>query len=141
MDDISASIKDYALTIDTTLDEDDELLNFVVESVIDRALIYTNRYQLVEDYEDDNDNTSPIPTQMERVLADVVVRTYKTMVERNTADNNAIKSIKDNGQEVAYSDQMKSYLNGSRDTDIFAGAEEILKRFRIPDIIEHTKQF
>ncbi len=141
MDEISTSIKDYALTIDTTLDEDDELLDFVVESVIDRALIYTNRYQLVEDYEEDNTNTSPIPTQLERVLAEVVIRTYRTIAERNEADNYAVKSIKDNGQEVTYSDQLKSYLNGSRDTDIFVGAEETLKRFRLPDIIEHTKQF
>lgn len=152
MDEITSSIKDYALIIDTTLDASDDLLDFVVDSVIDRALIYTNRYQLVEGYEEalaeleedeelDSTVDVPIPTPMERVLADVVVRTYRTMVERNTAETNAISSMSDNGQSVAYSDQLKSYLNGASDTDIFAGATEMLKRYRLPDVIEHTKYF
>src|SRR5690606_408527 len=94
MDDIIEEIKDYALVIDSTL-TDDDFLEFVVASVVDRFLIYTNRQQLVAQYEEDladyeadddiwEDYSFPVPEVVKRVLASVVTGVYKNF--GNTED-------------------------------------------------------
>ena len=96
MDDITTRIKEYVLIINSTL-VDDDFLDFVIESVIDKFLAYTNREQLIVRYEDDlinhppvgyeepedtfwdNYESYPIPPRLERTLAQVVCGLYKTI--------------------------------------------------------------
>ena len=50
MDEVVERIKGYALVIDPGM-PDNEVLDQIVMEVVDRVLIYTNRYQLVSGYE------------------------------------------------------------------------------------------
>lgn len=154
MDDIIRRIKDYLLTINPEL-IDDEFLDFVIKEVVDRALLYMNRQQLVAGYERflegkyysgdyyvDVTGTDqpilPIPTELERGLARVVSLSYKTVLDNVKNDTTAIKSIQDNGQSVTYGDSVVNYLSSKEDADIFSSIKVLLDKFRIPTIVENT---
>lgn len=153
MDDIISRITAYAEALFPALaDEEDAFISFVVGMVIDKALIYTNRNQLVEDYEEDlveyaNDENYwkgydeyPIPSQLERPLAMVVVQMYRTVKAQNDATNKEVKSVSDNGQSVTFGDAMVNYLNSTKDAEVFAGISSMLDQFVIPTIVEnHTR--
>jgi hypothetical protein len=119
--------------------------------VIDRFLAYTNRQQLVAGYERfltgdyyDSDYVVdvtgerlpilPVPVELERTLARVVVSSYKG-IKGLLADNKGIKSISDNGQSISYGDYIESYFNSKEDDDIFGSAKTIIDRYRIPTIV------
>ena len=144
MDAIIARIKEIALIINSEL-KDDSFLDYVVGSVVDRALIYTNRIQLIHSYEwhlehpedeelDHEHVAVPIPAQLERVLAQVVVELHKSIQTRSTATTGAVKSISDNGQSISYSDNMASFLASSGDAEIFSGSLELLNKFRLANV-------
>lgn len=145
MEEIISKIKAYAIALNPELEED-ALLDFTIGSVVDRALIYTNRQQLVERYEmgDDDDQdgrhhrtpTCPIPAELHRALAMTAVGLHKTMATQMTATNNAVRSVQDNGQAVTYSDAMAHYLASADDASVFTGTIELLKRFRLPSVHE-----
>lgn len=154
MDDIIRRIKDYLLTINPEL-IDDEFLDFVIKEVVDRALLYMNRQQLVAGYERflegkyypgdyyvDVTGTDqpilPIPTELERGLARVVSLSYKTVLDNVKNDTTAIKSIQDNGQSITYGDSVVNYLSSKEDADIFSSIKVLLDKFRIPTIVENT---
>lgn len=154
MDDIIRRIKDYLLIINPEL-IDDEFLDFVIKEVVDRALLYMNRQQLVAGYERflegkyypgdyyvDVTGTDqpilPIPTELERGLARVVSLSYKTVLDNVKNDTTAIKSIQDNGQSVTYGDSVVNYLSSKEDADIFSSIKVLLDKFRIPTIVENT---
>jgi len=148
MEDTIEKIKEYVLIIDPTLEGENDLLDYVIADVVDRALIYTNRQQLVEQYEEDltdydadDDFWSgyhyPIPKEIERALASVVVQSYKTIGAKKDATGNTIKSISDNGQSITYGDQVASYLASSGDSEIFSGTSVLLDKFRIPNVVEN----
>lgn len=137
------AIKDYVLLLDSTI-EDNDLLDFVIDSVVERALIYMNRLQL--DGEEDSsyywnvdDVPELLPVALERVLAGTVVGAYRntSIIGSNTKE---IASISDNGQTVHYSDKMADYLNGG-DADIFSSTLQMLQRYRLPTIIADTSRF
>lgn len=146
MDNVINEIKEYALVIDNGL-EDNEYLTFVVQSIVDRFLIYTNRQQLVaqyekdlEEYDEDNDIWEdyeyPVPDVIKRVLASVVSGIYKSL--RNTEDF-VVTSASDNGQSVNFGTELTNYLSSSSDAKVFSGVIELLNKFRIPTTYEDTE--
>jgi hypothetical protein len=145
MDETLERIKDYVLIIDGSL-TDDDYLDYVIGDVVDRALIYTNRIQLIDSFEEDlededvdeEDYQYPIPVQLERPLASVVAGVYKTIKDNSEATSGAITGVKDNGQEVNYSNELASYLSSRSDVEIFSGVRELLNKFRIPTVVENT---
>jgi len=153
MDALAARIKEIVLTIYpailTELDISDEYLDFMIQEVIDRALVYMNRDQLVYQYELDlenmpQDNTAydefwakyayPIPSRLEKVLAHVVIGTVRTVQENLTADSKEVKSMKDHGQSVTFKDHFTSFLQSSSESEIFSGSVELLDRYFLPTI-------
>lgn len=149
MDAVIARIKAYTLVINPDL-EDNDFLDFVVNDIIDRALVYMNRDQLVDqyiedltDYPDLTDDfwkgySYPIPPRVERSLASVVVGAYKTVSERNSNTTGAISSVSDNGQSVSYRNEVANYLSSSDDAEVFSGTLRLLRRYVLPTIIRDT---
>jgi hypothetical protein len=137
------NIKEYALIINPSL-EDNDLLDFVIDSVVERALIFMNRLQLddedVTDYYSDSEDVPPIlPAELERTLAQVVVGAYRNVTASATAGRE-VTSLSDNGQSISYSERMSSYLAGD-ETDIFSSSLDMLKKYRLPTIIENKSIF
>lgn len=135
------TIKGYVAILDSTIEEGD-LLDFVVDSVIDRALIFMNRLQLDDEdvtdfYYTEADAPAILPAELERVLAQVVVSAYRNsaLVGTNTKE---ITSISDNGQTVHYSDKMADFLNSS-DSEVFSNSLKTLERYRLPTIVADTR--
>ena len=140
MEDIKERIKDYVIVLDPEI-TDDELVDFMVEEVVDRFLVYTNRYQLVDQYEEDledetveeEDYEVPVPIEIERVLARAVSKAYRT----STSDiDREITSLEDNGQKVVYG-RLTSYFS-EPDDEVFSGYLSLLDKFRIPTIIDES---
>jgi hypothetical protein len=145
------------------LEDDDELLDLLVREAVDRTLSYTNRTQLIRDweeavdlygYEPDEENNEeynrevfdydggyfngevpcPIPVMLRKGLARLVVQLYKTVTENISNSSPAISSISDNGQSVSYSNNVQSYLAGKEDTDFFSGMTGLLNKFRMATV-------
>lgn len=137
MDAQKVNIKEYALIINPLL-TDDDLLDFVIDSVVERALIFMNRLQLDDEditdfYSDENDVPAILPSELERTLAQVVVGAYRTALGSNT-NGKEVASMSDNGQSVSYGEKMMSLLNGD-EAEIFSNSIEMLKKYRIPSVI------
>lgn len=153
MDDIIAKIKEYVLVLNEDIDNDD-FLDFIVNEVVDRALVYMNRDGLVYQYEQDltdfpntdstwgefwaNYKNYPIPPRLERPLAGVVVSVYKTAQSRNEGQKD-IASMSDNGQSISYRETITNYLHSSDDASIFAGVADLLSRYRLAKVLGGTK--
>lgn len=136
MEEIIAKIKGYALVIDPSLSEE-TLLDYTIGEIVDRALVYTNRGQLVADYEEGNIDEVPIPVELERPLAKVVAMSIRAMRD-NPEGGVQVKSISDNGQSITYGDSPASYLSSQGDADIFSSIKAVVDKFRIPIIVENT---
>lgn len=137
MDAQKVNIKEYALIINPLL-VDDDLLDFVIDSVVERALIFMNRLQLDDEdvtdfYSDEEDVPAILPSELERTLAQVVVGAYRTALGSNT-NGKEVTSMSDNGQSVSYGEKMMSLLNGD-EAEIFSNSIEMLKKYRIPSVI------
>lgn len=154
MDEIRERIKEYVLIINPEL-KDDAYLDFIVADAVDRALIYTNRMQLVDGYErflneeyftgncirnrdGEYEPVLPIPTELERPLATIVNGVYRTVQENLTATQGAVTQVTDNGQSISYGNELASFIPSKSDAEIFSGTEELLAKFRIPTIVETT---
>lgn len=150
MDEVIGKIKEYVIALCPELEEDSNI-DFIISDVIDRFLAYTNRQQLVAGYERfltgdyyDSDYIVdvtgerlpilPVPVELERTLARVVVSSFKG-IKGLLADSKGIKSISDNGQSISYGDYIESYFNSKEDDDIFGSAKTIIDRYRIPTIV------
>jgi len=155
MEEIATRIKGYVLvlfpTILADLEISDAQLDFLVQDVIDRALTYMNRDQLVYQYGLDlvrypntnevynrywADYDYPIPPRIERVLAKTVVGVAKNVISSNTASTGAITSLEDNGQKVTYSDKITNFLSSSSDAEVFSGTLEMLKGYILPTVVK-----
>lgn len=146
MDDIKERILEYVLTIDPTLDDDelDDLVAYTLDEVVDRVLAYTNRYQLVDQYEldledetlDEDDYVLPIPVELERVIARTVVNAYKSYEAAGTNEQ-GVSSMTDNGQSVTYKGVL-SYMS-QPDDEVFKGSIALLNKFRLPSVIENSR--
>jgi len=157
MDAIIAGIKEIALRMKPALVQDD-MLDVIVESVVNRAVIFMNRKQLKKSYEAAvtadaahepiydwkgclvtlDEIPSPIPEELWYVLGSTVIQAYKTAGALNDAETGFLQYISDNGQEQRYADKVMSFLTSSNDTDIFAGSTELLRQYILPTVIENT---
>lgn len=166
MDDIATRIQEYVLTIYpeilTALDIDEDYLTFMVGEVIDRVLVFTNRDQLVRQYEEDvedypitdkTDRTEkyyyiwrdydsyPIPPRLEKVVAKVVIGATRTVQTQLTADAKEVQSLSDHGQSVTFKDKMTDFLNSSSESEVFSGSLELLERYLLPTVIKNGNTY
>lgn len=162
MDAIIAGVKVKVLelypNILTDLSITDEQLDIIIENVIDRALVFTNRDQLIYRFETDladwpmnvvaNEefwalyNYYPIPPRLYGVLAKVVYESVRTINTQKLEDNKEVKSVTDGQQSVTFGTEMSSFFSSSDDAEIFAGSLSLLKRYILPTIVgEDTRIF
>lgn len=100
---------------------DDDLLQFVVEDVVDRVSLYL-RY----DEEDEFD------ARLVRVVAKVASSIFKEA--SNNVDSSevdvSIKSMSDNGQSITFGDATRNYLASVEDGELFSGFTKLLQPYR-----------
>ena len=118
-----ARIKDYVEVISDITVEGNGLLDFVIAEVVDRTLLYLNDIA--------------IDVRIERVVARVVVSTYKQTdnTKTNTGADLAISSVSDNGQSVSYKNEVTNYLSTAEDGELFSGFAKLLASYRRPHVI------
>jgi hypothetical protein len=153
MDDVIARIKGYVETLypdilsETGITE--AQLTYYITDVVDRALVYMNRDQLVvqyeedvEDYDTDDDIWDyydyPIPPRLERTLANVVVGVVRTLVKRLASDTQEVTKIKDQGQEVTFGESLSNYLTSSNDSEVFTGSLTLLDKYTLGKVLGDT---
>jgi len=66
----------------------------------------------------------------------IVVQVYRTFDDN--LEGKDVKSIKDQGQSITFSDEVQSYLSDKSDTEIFMSIKSMLDKFRVPTIVETT---
>lgn len=127
MDNLNAKIKEYLKILNDNFDVIDQnnvgLIDFVIDEVKDRLMLYLG--------------SDEIPTQLERILANVVntglTRCLKTIekTKEGTADvDRAITSISDNGQSISYANEVTRYFTTVNDEELFTGVTALLNRYR-----------
>lgn len=138
-----ANIKNYVLVINPDI-VDDDVLDYVIDSVVERALIFMNRLQLdnedVTDFYTDTETVPAVlPAELERTLAETVTGALRT-INANPTAGVAATQVQDNGQSVTFSDKIGNYFHGN-DADIFSSSLGILSKYRLPKIIGTTRRF
>ncbi len=109
-------IEEYARILNHDI-TDDDLLDFVINEVIDRTLLYLNDTTLEE--------------RLERVVARVVAGVFAQSAASTSGEvEHEISSISDNGQTISYSDRVKTYLISADDTELFGGFSKLLAPYR-----------
>jgi hypothetical protein len=153
MDDVIARIEGYVKTLypdiltETGISADQ--LTYYITDVVDRALIYMNRDQLVVQYEEDlvdydtDDDIwdyydYPIPPRLERTLANVVVGVVRTIVKRLASDTREVTKVKDQGQEVTFGEKLTNYLTSSNDSEVFTGSLTLLDKYTLGKVLGDT---
>lgn len=106
--------------INRTID-DDELLRFVVEEVVDRISLYL-RY-------DEEDDFSPRLVKVATKVASAVFKEANKNVESSEIET-SIKSMSDNGQSISYGDATRNYLATVEDGELFGGFAALLRPYR-----------
>lgn len=118
-------IKEYVKTIDTAAAEQslDTLLEYVINEVVDRVLLYLNDTTLDE--------------ALERVVARIVSGIFNQTINSkdSTQSDSAISSVSDNGQSVSFSNEVKNYLATTEDNELFAGFSKLLARYRRINVV------
>lgn len=151
MDAVIARIKEYVLIVDSTI-TDDAKLDFYIADTKDRALVIMNRIQLVDGYEEfllgnfyyplnctyniagDEVPVLPIPTEVERAIARVIVSVYNT-AEVELAKQREVIKVKDNNQEVTFSGVLGSYFSSLSDKELFSDIKTVLNKFRLATVV------
>lgn len=144
MDEIIARIKAKAIKFNISIGgtDNEDLLEMVVESVVNRALIYMGRDDYVEKYESalealeedevlDSCVIVPIPQPLEVVLAQIVVKSFRSIQSQNVSTNGRVTKVVDQGQEVNFSDKAMQYFDSGNDSEIFSGSEKLLRRYML----------
>lgn len=127
MDEIIAKIKEYLKIINKNIDaiekENEGLLDFCIGEVLDRVQLYLN--------------SETIPTKLERILANIVNNGLKKSLkdieissEDNTAVDQVVTSISDNGQSISYANEVTKYFTTASDEELFTGFTGLLSRYR-----------
>ncbi len=115
---ITGYVKQFA----TIQEEDNALLEYSIEAVRERLLIFLG--------------ASELKTQFERVVADAVCKVFfKYKKDKNDGPAAQIQTITDNGQSITYADQMRNYLMTATDNELFSGVIELLKVYRKPRVV------
>lgn len=127
MDEIIANIKKYLNIINKnimTIEKQNEgLLDFVIGEVLDRVQLYLN--------------SETIPTKLERILAKIVntglkkcLKDIEISSEDDTAVDQVVTSISDNGQSISYANEVMKYFTTVSDEELFTGFTSLLSRYR-----------
>jgi hypothetical protein len=117
-------IKGYVKQFTTINQGEESLLEYSIEAVIDRLLLFLGVKELNK--------------QFERVVADVVSKVFHKYKKDKTSGPAAqIQTISDNGQSITYADQMRNYLMTSTDNELFSGVIELLKVYRKPKVVRN----
>lgn len=127
MDEIVANIKKYLKIINKNIDdmekENEGLVDFAINEILDRIQFYLN-----------SDN---IPIKLERILAKVVnnglrkcLKEIELSKEDNTAVDQVVTSISDNGQSINFSNEVTKYFTTASDEELFTGFSSLLARYR-----------
>lgn len=133
MDDIIANIKKYLKIINKNIDTiDKELVDFAIGEVLDRVQLYLN--------------SETIPTKLERILANIVNTGLKKCLkeieisnEDNTAVDQVVTSISDNGQSISYANEVTKYFTTVSDEELFTGFARLLSRYRRVKVVYPKK--
>lgn len=119
--DTTTNIMNYAKKFNTAI-SDDDLLELVTDTVVDRVLLYLN--------------DAVLDSSLERTVAQIVVGVYNqtnTNIE-NAGVDQAVSSVSDNGQSVSYANEVKNYLATADDSALFGGFAQLLARYRSVDV-------
>lgn len=127
MDEIIANVKKYLKIINKNIDniekENEGLVDFAINEVLDRVQLYLN--------------SDTIPTKLERILANIVNNGLKRCLkeieiskEDNTAVDQVVTSISDNGQSISYANEVTNYFTTVNDEELFTGFGGLLSRYR-----------
>lgn len=127
-----ANIKKYLKIINPMVDKIEEsnkdLIGFVIDEVSDRVQLYLN--------------SETIPTKLERILANIVnnglkrcLKNIELSSEDNTAVDQVVTSISDNGQSISYSNEITNYFTTASDNELFTGFESLLRRYRRVNVV------
>ncbi len=136
MDEIIANIKKYLKIINKnidTIEQDNEgIVDFAIGEVLDRVQLYLN--------------SETIPTKIERILANIVNTGLKKCLkeieisnEDNTAVNQVVTSISDNGQSISYANEVTKYFTTVSDEELFTGFTGLLSRYRRVKVVYPKK--
>lgn len=125
MENTLAKIKEYVLLLDPLPEESENIIEFVIAEIVDRVLAYTNREQLAE---------NAIPRELERVVAQTVLRVIRNNKQALSAETGAITKVKDHNQEVTFSTQVQNFLNDADDAKIFSGSTTVLEKYILPTV-------
>ena len=122
MEQLVAKIKGYLKILNNNIEDieaDNEgLIDFVIDEVIDRVQLYLN--------------SETIPKQIERIIANIVNTGIKKTLKEKTSEDveQVITSVSDNGQSIAYANEIKKYFTSASDDEVFAGFTSLLARYR-----------
>lgn len=124
-DEQKANIADYVKKISdaASSEENADLLDFSIDEVADRVLLYLNRKDL--------------PTETERIVARIVSRIFNQTInsKSSTTADLAISSMSDNGQSISFSNEVKNYLSSTNDNELFTGFAKLLAPYRRINVV------
>ena len=124
-DEQKANITDYVKRISDVAnsEENADLVDFSIDEVADRVLLYLNRKDL--------------PTETERIVARLVSRIFNQTInsKSSTSTDSAISSMSDNGQSISFSNEVKNYLASSDDNELFTGFAKLLTSYRRVNVV------
>ena len=131
MEDTIANIKKYLKLINSNIDTiDTNLVDFAINEILDRVQLYLN--------------SDSIPTKLERILANIVntglkkcLKEIEISKEDNTAVDQVVSSISDNGQSISYANEVTKYFTTASDEELFTGFSSLLSRYRRIKVVYH----
>lgn len=100
-----------------------DIVEFSIDEVADRALLYLNREDL--------------PEAVERIIARIVSHIFNQTLntKSSTSTDSAISSLSDNGQTISFANEVKNYLTTSTDNELFTGFAELLAPYRRVNVV------
>lgn len=127
MDEFNAKIRKNLNIINKNIDQIEQdsagLIDFVIGEVVDRVMLYLN--------------SDTIPSKLERILANIVntgLTRCQKAIERTKEGaldvDRAVSSISDNGQSIAYANEVTRYFTTASDDELFTGFTALLSRYR-----------
>lgn len=124
-DDQKTRIKGYVKKINVTASDggNADILDFSIDEVADRVLLYLNREEL--------------PEAIERIVARIVSGIFNQTINTasSTSADSAISSLSDNGQSISFSNEVKNYLATAEDNELFAGYSKLLAPYRRVNVV------
>ena len=119
---IKTNLKIINRKIDQIEKNNPNLIEFVIQTTIDRVELYLG---------------CELPEKLERILSQVVNNGLKKCLkeieiseEDDTAVDQVITSISDNGQSISFANETIKYFTTSSDEELFTGFTSLLSRYR-----------